>query len=249
MTKIIPGKTTFRHTHADSNALWLVQRSRGHGLWECIISEEDLDYAGVTRVFNAEEIVRAVKSGQLWERLRSETEDFWKARKPGEIFHCANSRDQFIRAEVVADPDKGFVLRPVALVGNWRSQELPRWWDSGHFTDGGYWVKKVREGETFQPNESSLWEVQKNGRADDGVDPSTLPVVDISTPVPTPAQREAADMLAVVSEVQELLDMPRQSADFAETYRERLAAVAALITARIDPDHTVPPSTPRPRMG
>jgi hypothetical protein len=247
VTDIVPGKTTFRYTHGDSNALWVVQTRRGNGVWQCVISEDDADYAGDTRVFTTEEISNAVSVVDFWESLKNETVDFWKNRTAGEVFHYANSSNQFVRSEVVVDPGKGYVLRPLALVGKWRTNELPRWWDSGHFTDGAYWVQKVRKGETFQPNESALWEVQKTRRSDDGLDPTSLPPVDISIPAPTSVQREAADMLAVIAEVQALLEIPRESSDFAETYRCRLAEVAALIADKVDLGQT-PPVTSGPRL-
>lgn len=243
MTEIIPGKTSFRHTHADSNALWIVQRSRGKGVWECTISAEDLDYAGTARVFTTEDIDRAVRSGQFWDQMRNDTVDFWKARKPGEIFHYLHSTKQFVRAEVVTT-EKGFELRPLALVGNWHASELPRWWDSGHYRDGGYWVQKIKDGETFQPHEGNLWEVSPRD-----ADPRSMEPIDIAPPAPTEAQREAADMLAVVAEVQALLEMPRQSHDYAGTYRERLAAVVALITDKVDLENSPSAPTPGPRMG
>lgn len=241
MADLVPGKTSFRWTHADSNALWIVQKSRGNGVWDCMISKDDLDYAGTTRVFTTEEISGAVKAADFWDRMKSETRDFWENRKPGEIFHYHNSTKQFVRAEVVVT-GKGFELRPIALVGNWHGSDLPRWWASGHFSEGGYWVKKIKDGETFQPNESSLWEVSPRD-----TDPRTMEPLNIATPAPTAAQREAADMLAVVAEVQALLEMPRQSHDFAETYKERLAAVATLIAEKINLE-SIPPVTRGPRL-
>lgn len=241
MTDIVPGKTTFRWTHADSNALWVVQRSRGNGVWDCVISKDDLDYAGTTRVFTSEEISGAVKTGNFWDQLKNDTDDFWKTREPGEVFHYLHSTKQFVRSEVVAS-QKGFELRPIALVGNWHASELPRWWDSGHYSDGGYWVGKIREGETFQPHEGNLWEVSPRD-----ADPRIMEPLNIQRPAPTLAQREAADLLAVVAEVQALLEIPRQSHDFAETYKTRLAAVANLIAEKVDLE-SKPPVTTSPRL-
>jgi hypothetical protein len=241
MTDIVPGKTTFRHVHADSLALWGVKRHRGDDIWECAI-EDDEDYAGTMRVFTSQEIAKSVKSAELRRNLDSRNRDFWRDRKPGEIFHYANSSRQFVRCEVAVDPDRGFALKPVALVGRWGATDLPRWWDSGHFKEGGYWVAKVRTGELFQPNESSLWEIQRSSGLNDDSDPTEMRVIDITNPVPTVAQAEAAEMLAVVDSVHELLDMPRESDNFAEIYRTRLAAIAALIADKIDLECAPPPS-------
>jgi len=229
--------TTFRSPYADGNPLWTVTKSRGNGTWDCVVAESEPDWAGVKKVFGTEEIVRALGMEQLWKDLSTAQADFWASRKPGEVLHYHDAFGRYVRGTVVEgidrDGEPAMVLRPTALVGMWQDIDLPRWNDAGFFHEGGYHVKKIASGETFQPNQSSIYEspdfVRPRGEAE-RIDPRSLPEIDLSHPEPTPAQAEAARLLAVLNDIRGALEVNHRVTDFAAEYRRVLAEVQRIVS-------------------
>ncbi len=235
MTVIIPGKTTFRSFYGDSNALFRVVSSRGGESWNCVIDTSNVDYAGTRKVFGTEEIKALIERDKAWDKAARTNETFWASRQVGEVLHYENGRYEWVRGEIVEGFDRdgkpGKVLRPTGLVGDWREHDLPRWYDSGRYNDGGYYVQMLRNGETFQPNSSNIFEY-KVARGDRvHVDPRTMDVWDISAPQPTQSQAEAAMLLRKIEAVQLELGatVASEGVDYATLYRKRLNKAAEII--------------------
>lgn len=177
--------TTFRALHADTNAKWSVVKKRGRASWECVIVD-CADYGGTKRVFGSEEIVKALGMGAIFTRLRDAHEDFWAARRIGEIVHYRNGFGQYVRG-VIVEHGGTKMMRPTALVGKWRPSDLPRYDARGQFVSG-YHAERIASGDPMQPNASNI--VEAGPKANEaGI--GNAPAIDLTLPERTEAQEEA----------------------------------------------------------
>lgn len=188
--RIVAGKTQFRSTYADSNALWQVISSQGKGTYLCEIVNEpiefdgrvlDGDYAGARKAFLREEITRALRFENYWDSVNKQGEEFYDTLQVGQIVHYSHGFGQYVRCRIMFE-NKKKVLLPFALVGEWRSFDLPRRMDNGDIQPG-YYAEKVRAGELFESRAANIWEYDRNGD-----DPSGLEPIDLSIPEMTPEQ-------------------------------------------------------------
>lgn len=177
--------TTFTALHADTNAKWTVMKKRGAAAWECQITECE-DYGGTKRVFGSEEIIRSLGMGALFSKLRNAHEDFWASRKIGEIVHYRNGFGQYVRG-VVVEQDGAKMMRPTALVGAWRSSDLPHYNAHGEVVCGHY-ATRILVGDVMQPNAGNIVEAEPKAGEDAIL---AAPAIDLSLPERTEAQEEA----------------------------------------------------------
>ena len=218
MATKIKGRVTkgmkFRSAYADSNALWEVIESRGRGTWLCEIVNEpieidgkiyDSDYAGVQKAFLREDILRSVAMANLFETKRQETDDFYANLTVGDIYHYDNGFQNYVRCEVVQE-DTEYKLKPIALVGNWRSHDLPRRYRNGDIYYGYYpskiLGKPMSDGKvetTFTPNESCIWECSRKGD-----DPREMNPLDLSLPDLNPEEQATADKWKLIDTIQRI---------------------------------------------
>jgi len=163
----------FRSAIADTMALFEVTGRQGRGAWRCVVVNEPWemdgktypsDYAGTTRVFLTEEIVRHVAWEQYAKKCRDAHEAYYASLTVGQIVHYMNTRKEFVRCEVV-EKDGKHVLKAIALVGDWY--------------DIGYQEKKIRSGETFTPNYTCIYESPACNRERCAIDPTTAEPIDI----------------------------------------------------------------------
>ena len=124
MTAIVVGRTSFRDSYADGNPKFVVRKDMGNGTYQCI-SEDDLDYNGIVRYYDSEQIRARVDHATLFDRLDGQRAGFWATRTEGEVLHYHNSRNAFVRG-VVVRVDGELKLKPTALVGDWSSHDLPK---------------------------------------------------------------------------------------------------------------------------
>mgnify|MGYP001228276858 FL=1 len=157
-------------------------------------------------------------------------DSFWDTLELGTTIHWHNAFGAYVRG-VVADVevDDGKIARgmiPVALVGNWRDFELPRWYDDGRYSDGGTYVGKIRNGEPMRPNQDSIWEsdcMNRSGRPD----PTGMDEIDLTPPEPTPEQEAAASFRDVLLEIASMAAMQEVPAnrDWVGDYQQRILAI------------------------
>lgn len=227
--------TTFRSPFADSRPLWRVVNKRSHDTFDCEVDRSEQDWAGHRKVFGAEEIVQAIRADKEFERQQRRRVDFWSERTPGETLHYHDGFGRFVRGVVVvgeADGRRTHVIKPTALVGDWE-RDLPRWTDAGFLIEGGYWVRKIGEGDTFQPHPSCIWESAEfagaGGRAIS--DPTNLPANDLRVPQPTEDQAEAARLRDVMVRIKNVLGGDLQGIkNYPAEYRRRLDAVSKILS-------------------
>jgi hypothetical protein len=212
--KIVIGETTFRSSYADSNALWRVIGKKSKDCFLCEIANEvfefegktyDGDYAGIQKVFLKSEIQQAVGWQEFWNDVHADHENFYKDLKVGQIVHYHNGFGAYVRCEVVESKK----LKPVALLGNWHSHELPRRLPTGDIMDT-YWSKQIKEGELLKPNGTHIWEfyrIGKNKKPTNMIDdPTVMEPINLELPEMTQDQKRNADLWATVNEIREIVD-------------------------------------------
>jgi len=188
--------TQFRSIVADENCLWEVTRVRGNDVYEAQVVNEpleingemyDSDHAGMVNVFQGEDIRRTLAFDDFWQKLKQEGDEFYDSLAIGDIVHYHNGFGQFVRCEVVKDAE-GAKLKPIALVGEWKVYDLPRRMATGEVRYP-YHAQKIREGETFRPAASNLFENPKFSEGSSkGIDPRTLDPIDLELPDLTPVE-------------------------------------------------------------
>lgn len=206
-SKIVSGKTTFRATYADSNALWRVIRSQGKGTYLCEIVAEPIeidghvysgDYVGVQKAFLRTEVLHSLNMQQFWNDIHDDCDKFYDSLRPGQIVHYHNGFGCYVRCEVVLEDQ--IKLKQIALVGDWQDYDLPKRLPDGEILYS-YHAEKVMNQELFRPNATNLWEFKPEGE-----DPSKFPVIDLSVPDMTPEQKELADLWSCVNAIRKFLD-------------------------------------------
>lgn len=213
--KIVPGETTFRAHYADGNPLWKVLRPQGRGAYVCEIVNEpieidgkmlDSDFAGTQKVFLDSEIQGSIGMSALFDGLHNEHDAYYRSLRPGQIIHYDNGFNQYVRCEVVVHEGE-HQLKPIALVGNWQSHDLPRRQPNGEIVMG-YHPQMIQTGEVMKPNASNLYEhrvtLPKNrqpiGRQK-ALDPRRLQPIDLSVPPMTAEETETARLWNLISTV------------------------------------------------
>lgn len=198
--------TTFHWHYADGNPLWVVKKSRGNKTWDCEIDGDDVDFAGTHQVFTTAQIEASLRQSALFTGLMNAHDRWYASQKPGTIVHYSNGFNQFVRCEVVVGRSKeGKVcnqLKSIALVGEWRSYDLPRRSNTGEIIEG-YHAKHISTGETFEPNFSNIYEASADLQKK--VDPRTLPPINLSVPEMTPEEAHKAFLWKTIYNVRELL--------------------------------------------
>lgn len=232
-TTITPGVTTFPYHHADSNPLWRVVKKRGGDTWECVVTDDSPDYAGTRKVFGGEEIRRAVASAAMWDDMANDHVSWWQSRKIGETVHYDNGFGQYVRGRIVWEvteqaPEGHNVMVPEALVGNWRSHDLPHYNAAGYLVES-YHVRQIRDGKTMQPNYSNMVEA-RGVRPGKGEDPRGREAIDLTPPAITDEQTEAGRLSTILAETLAILNAPSAHGDGAPPYSAQVRA--KLIQAR-----------------
>ena len=211
-TEIVVGTTTFRSTYADSNALWKVVRKEGRN-YRCQIENERIeidgkwyegDYAGEQKIFSPEEIRGSIGLSKMFDGLAKSHDNFYANLTPGQTIHYQNGFDNWVRCVVVIASDDGEKkLKPVALVGEWRSHDLPSRYRDGSINEG-YYPKMIRTGELMTPNASNLFEA--GGKPRNGIDPSTLSPISLAVPAMTDEEDAKAKLWQKVAKISEFVN-------------------------------------------
>lgn len=196
---IHPG-VQFRSAYADSNALWEVKTARGKGCWNCEIVNEkividgktyDGDYVGVAKVFGNEEIEASVLSMKACDDGQKEHKAFMESLQPGQIVHYDNGFKSLVRCKVVMLEGIKKCLLPIALVGEWKSWDLPKRTDNG-VEELPYYPRMIRSEETFTPNYSCIVESSRYAKGKRGftaASAAALPEIDLGVPPVSPQMK------------------------------------------------------------
>jgi hypothetical protein len=119
--------------------------------------------------------------------MRDTNADFYASLKVGQTVHYHNAFGSYVRCEVVRGESvhspgvQQNVLKPVALVGDWRPYDLPRRMPDGS-VNYGYQVEQIREGKTMTPHESTIWESPRCARREGDKDPTKMEPISLEVP-------------------------------------------------------------------
>lgn len=137
------------------------------------------------RGINKNTVRQMLRGDRALARMGDSNKDFYASLKVGQIVHYDNGFGSYVRCEVVRGESvhsKGVeqnVLKPIALVGDWRPYDLPRRMPDGS-VNYGYQVEKIREGATMTPHESTVWESPRCARR--GADPTGMAPISLEVP-------------------------------------------------------------------
>jgi hypothetical protein len=140
------------------------------------------------RGVNKETVRKELRWRRSFEKMGDSNADFYASLKVGQTVHYHSSFNCWVRCTVVRGESahsKGAeqnVLKPVALVGDWRPYDLPKRSPDGSVALG-YHAESVVNGKTLTPHESMLWESGKmSSRYSDptGLTPISLEVPPLS---------------------------------------------------------------------
>jgi hypothetical protein len=223
MTSKIANGTRFRSTYADSNAEWEVVGDRGRDTYDCRITDDDLDYAGVTRVFGGEDIRRSQKAAQYFDRAVQSKNDWWANRTVGEVLHYHNSFGAYVRGVVVEHEGKK-MMRATALVGAWGKHDLPSRRPNGDISNP-YHVQKIIDAAPSQYSDTSMYE-HPNFRGpmgpNAGVDPRTAEAINLELPPMTAEEERVAKLERIRDQIRDGLAV-RNADEFIARMRELVA--------------------------
>jgi hypothetical protein len=136
--------------------------------------------------------------------------DFYASLAPGQVVHYHNGYGQFVRCEATVE-DGETKLLPTALVGNWKTHDLPRRYPNGK-VHLGFQAQRIADGETFKPNADFLYEAPGfNDRH--GVDPTALAPLDITVPAMDAAEQRVAGLWQTAQAVCDALSSQNLAAD------------------------------------
>jgi hypothetical protein len=189
--------TKFHATYADGNPEWVVVSKAGRGAWRCRVTD-DADWGGVVKLFSTDEIRRSLAMASFFNESRNKSKGFYGEAKLGSVVHYHNSFGEYVRCEVVlgmtahSGTNKVKCLKPLALVGDWKSWDLPRRERDGSIYYG-HQASSIMEGSCFEPHASNIWEspeFDRRGRPN----PTKLPALDLSVPDMTPEENEVAKL-------------------------------------------------------
>jgi hypothetical protein len=170
---------TFFAIYADSRPEWTVIKRRGNGAWDCVIKEDD--WTGAKKVFGSEEILAAVREDTFFNNLVNATGDWWNQRKIGEILHYHNSFGQYVRGRVIDDNGEK-KLQPIALVGPWKTYDLPRRMADGSISYPYHAEKIINQTGAWQPSHTNMFEHPdfSGPVVHQRIDPRVAPAIDLS---------------------------------------------------------------------
>ena len=202
--------TKFRATYADGNPEWVVTGKVGRDAWRCKVTD-DMDWAGVVKLFSTDEIRRCVAMFEFFTESNTKSLGFYDTAKLGSVVHYHNGFRQYVRCEVVegvTTHSKGKTikcLKPVALVGAWKPYDLPCR-DRDGSINYGHHAGDIIAGKTFDPHASNIWESPAFQRKPGEPDPSALPALDLSVPDMTPVEAGRARLEVLRRDLQVVLE-------------------------------------------
>lgn len=187
---------------ADGYALYAVVKERPLTLRHVPFMDGYEADPATIRGLRIADVRRQRRADEYFDSRRRRHDEFYASLEPGQAVHYNNGFNEFVRCEVVVKDGEN-VLRPVALVGEWREGDLPRRLPDGTVREG-YHAEKIRTGETMTPNATCIWESPDCVGKDRMPDPTEMEPVDLSVPEMDGRERETARLRRKVSQIQEI---------------------------------------------
>lgn len=186
-----------------------------------------------------------VRRNRFLQETVSRSTEFYDTLPVGAIVHYDNGFASFVRA-VRVEGEKGHRLKPLALVGNWQAHDLPKRERDGSIRYG-YQVERIREGKTFEPSASCIWEnMDEKQRAyamrsckppgpsqtcnfpkyEAPFDPTTAETLSLELPEPTLAEQR---LIFHEKKAERLREALQSSPPDIEGYKDMFRAAAAIL--------------------
>lgn len=200
--KTIKVGTRFRYTIADGNPEWEVIEKVGRGVWKAVVVEGP-DYVGTQRAFFTKQIQGSLAGAEHWKKSADQSKAFFASLKVGDIVHYKNVFNAYVRCAVTRSGG----LLPIALVGEWKSFDLPT-----RYIDGtvylGYHAQNIKDKKIITPHCSNVWEFSRKG-----MDPRKLDPISLELPPMTPEEEVQAKKWQKINKIRNFLQSPGNDPD------------------------------------
>ena len=197
-TRVTKGMT-FRKHYADGMPEWTVMGKCDAKTWYVEILD-DMDWAGVQDVLTSGQILAIVNRDAALQDHFEQQDDWFDSLTPGTVLHYCNGFKTFIRCEVVMGRSANLrdhngsirdeyldkpVLLPVAMIGEWKPNDLPRIDPYSGDVLTGYHARAILEHRgAWRPSEGCVYESPNvSGNYNGGPDPRAMEPCDL-TPRP-----------------------------------------------------------------
>lgn len=202
------------HSHyADGMPEWEVIRRDGPNTWICTVTD-DPDWAGVTRAFLSRQILAEVNRRAAMDDLFQRADDWFDSLELGSHVHYCNGRSQYVRCKVVIGTEDNIkslhmnrdliglkVLKPIAMVGTWSANDLPRRDYKGTVQLGFYPTHIIEGTGAWRPSTSCVWEAPDCANQYKSHNPHDMNPLDLALPVPDAETRERERLYRIISKV------------------------------------------------
>lgn len=166
---------------ADGYAVYIITKQRPLTLAHVALGDAYQANGATIRGFRLQDAKAQVRADRKWQTYMDEKarahEDFYAGLSVGDVVHYHNSFGEFIRCKVVVagENEKGHpglvkgekCLRPIELVGAWRSYDL---------LPTSYHVRQIREGEVCKPGHNNVYEADATLQKEHG-DPAKMEAI------------------------------------------------------------------------
>lgn len=232
----IPNGTKFRSILADGNPEWTVVLRVGRAdVSMAKILEVSADGFGTVKSFTGDEIRRTKGMDAALSAASNGSDAFYARLTPGSAVHYHASFGQYIRCAVVRQTD-GNKLVPLALVGAWGTNDLPKRNQDGTITPG-YHANSIAKGEPWRPHYTCVFESGSAGAKYGDIDPRVLPAIDLTLPAMTPEQERLAALEIAMKAVCEMFGRrPIGDASALATAQAKLITAQSLIADALKVD-------------
>jgi hypothetical protein len=209
-------------------------------------------YFGIKN-FPKAEILKMVKQAKARTAMFKRADDWWEDRQIGEIVHYSNGFGSYVRGEIVvatkADTKGTYnsddlvgkkAMKEIALVGDWKSHDLP-----SRFVDGtihyGHHAEGVLNGKVMRPHESNMYEANISKKdassrelaARHPADPRKMKPVSLELPPMTDAEIALADAVKLRNKMIEALNNVGSGKDFTLANVKRAVRAAAKLAETV----------------
>lgn len=198
---------------ADGYAVYVVSKSEPLTLQHVPYMDAYQANEATIRGINKNTVRSQIMRDRVFAKMRDTNADFYASLKVGQTVHYDNGFGSYVRCEVVRGESvhsKGVeqnVLKPVALVGDWRPYDLPRRMPDGS-VNYGYQVEKIRKGETMTPHESTIWESPRCARR--GADPTGMQPISLEVPGMSGDEEQKAALWRKVARLRAIVNDHRE---------------------------------------
>ena len=197
------------HQAADGQAVYLITKATQTTV---TIEHVDIDDGYVVQAWGRQSKITVAQANEFIRHreaiagLFESNENWWKNQPIGSVVHYNNGHNAWVRGTIVVANGEHQMM-PTALVGDWLQHDLWTFRPDGSYMLGTY-VKRIKNGETFQPNSSNMYENRFGA-----IDPRNMEPIDYNPPTLTEDQKRLAVLAKIHQQVLDIVgNIPRGDA-------------------------------------